>query len=61
MDRLILDSEKFLATLPEDLTRYFNPIALKDSKKLENDYFDLFEILFEKFNNSETRIFLSPS
>ena len=64
MDRLILDSENFLATLPEDLKQYFNPIALKDSKdskKLEDDYFDIFESLFEKFNDSETRIFLSPS
>ena len=61
VDRLILDSEKFLATLPQELNAYFKSAVNNDSKKLENDYFAIFEDLFEKYNGEETHIFLSPS
>ncbi len=61
IDRVILDSKKFLETLPPELNEYFRTAINNDSKKLENNYFAIFEDLFEKYNNGETHIFLSPS
>lgn len=61
IDRLILDSEKFLAALPLELKTYFESAVNNDSKKLENNYFAIFEDLFKKYNSEETHIFLSPS
>ena len=61
IDRLALNAKEFWATLPEDLKKYFEPAVYIDSKKIENNYFAVFEELYEEYNNNTTHIFLSPS
>ena len=61
IDKLVLDSRAFLATLPADLRAFAAPLVDLDSSAMERDYFDLFEHLYRKFNSEETRILLSPS
>ena len=61
VDKLVLDSRAFLATLPPDLRAFAAPLVDLDSAGMERDYFDLFEHLYRKFNSDDTRILLSPS
>jgi cytosine/adenosine deaminase-related metal-dependent hydrolase len=61
IDKLVLDSRAFLATLPGDLRAFAAPLVDLDSSGMERDYFDLFEHLYRKFNSEDTRILLSPS
>jgi 5-methylthioadenosine/S-adenosylhomocysteine deaminase len=61
VDKLVLDSEAFLATLPPDLRAFAQPLVDLDSAGMERDYFDLFDHLYRKFNSEDTRILLSPS
>jgi 5-methylthioadenosine/S-adenosylhomocysteine deaminase len=61
VDKLVLDSRAFLATLPPDLHAFAEPLVNLDSAGMERDYFELFEHLHGKFNSDNTRILLSPS
>jgi 5-methylthioadenosine/S-adenosylhomocysteine deaminase len=61
IDKLVLDSRAFLATLPADLRAFAAPLVDLDSSGMERDYFELFEHLYRKFNSEDTRILLSPS
>jgi 5-methylthioadenosine/S-adenosylhomocysteine deaminase len=61
VDKLVLDSHAFLATLPPDLRAFAEPLVNLDSAAMERDYFDLFDHLYRKFNSDDTRILLSPS
>jgi len=61
VDKLVLDSKAFLATLPDDLRAFATPLVELDSAGMERDYFDLFEHLYRKFNSDDTRVLLSPS
>src|SRR4029434_5389859 len=61
VDKLVLDSPAFLATLPADLRAFAEPLVNLDSARMERDYFELFDHLYRKFNTDDTRILLSPS
>jgi cytosine/adenosine deaminase-related metal-dependent hydrolase len=61
VDKLVLDSQAFLATLPSDLRAFAEPLVNLDSARMERDYFELFDHLYRKFNTDDTRILLSPS
>src|SRR5262245_51174117 len=61
VDKLVLDSPAFLATLPPDLRAFAEPLVNLDSSAMERDYFDLFEHLHRTFDSDDTRILLSPS
>ena len=61
VDKLVLDSQAFLTTLPADLRAFAEPLVNLDSAGMERDYFDLFDHLYGKFNSENTRILLSPS
>ena len=61
VDKLVLDSHAFLATLPPDLRAFAEPLVNLDSTAMERDYFDLFDHLYRTFNSEDTRILLSPS
>jgi cytosine/adenosine deaminase-related metal-dependent hydrolase len=59
--KLALDENAFFETLPEDLKAFAKPRVFYDKKKVEEDYFALFGDLRSRYENSETRILLSPS
>jgi len=61
VDKLVLDAQAFLTTLPADLRAFAEPLVNVDSAGMERDYFDLFDHLHGKFNSENTRILLSPS
>jgi cytosine/adenosine deaminase-related metal-dependent hydrolase len=61
VDKLVLDFQAFLATLPADLRAFLDPLVNLDSAGMERDYFDLFDHLYRKFNSENNRILLSPS
>ncbi len=61
VDKLVLDSHAFLATLPADLRAFAEPLVALDSSAMERDYFDLFDHLFRTYDGDDTRILLSPS
>ena len=59
--KLALDEMGFYKTLPPDLQEWAKPRVFYDKKKIEDDYFALFEDLYAAYNNAETRVLLSPS
>ena len=61
VDKLVLDGEAFLATLPPDLKAFADPLVHIDSARVEEEYFALFEHLHRRYASEETRILLSPS
>jgi cytosine/adenosine deaminase-related metal-dependent hydrolase len=61
VDKLVLDSRAFLATLPRDLRAFAAPLVDLDSEAIEKDYFELFDDLHQRYRSSDTRILLSPS
>ncbi len=61
IDRLVLDTDGFLATLPAELRAVAEPLARTDSKLIEEEYFALFAELYRTYQSEDTRIFLSPS
>ena len=61
MNRLALDDTEFFATLPTDLQEFARPIVYYDKEAFVDAYFDLFEALYSRYNNDETRIILGPS
>ena len=61
VDKLVLDSEAFLATLPPELQAFAEPLVRIDSGRMEEEYFALFDHLHGRFASEDTRILLSPS
>src|SRR5262245_56752445 len=61
VDKLVLDSEGFLATLPTDLQAFAEPLVHMDSRRMEEEYFALFDHLHGRFASEDTRVLLSPS
>jgi cytosine/adenosine deaminase-related metal-dependent hydrolase len=61
VDKLVLDSEAFLATLPPDLKAFADPLVHIDSERVEEEYFALFDHLHRRFASEDTRVLLSPS
>ena len=61
VDKLVLDSAPFLATLPPDLKAFADPLVNIDSQRMEEEYFALFAHLHGRFASEDTRVLLSPS
>jgi len=61
VDKLVLDSKAFLATLPADLRSLAQPLVDIDSGRMEKEYFELFDHLYRRYRSDDTRILLSPS
>lgn len=61
VDKLVLDSEAFLTTLPPDLRIFAKPLVHLDSERIEEEYFALFDHLHARFASEDTRVLLSPS
>ncbi|HKQ27253.1 MAG TPA: amidohydrolase family protein [Burkholderiales bacterium] len=59
--KLALDEFGFFQTLPPELREWAKPRVHYDKKQLEEDYFALFSDLRAKYENSDTRVLLSPS
>jgi len=61
IDKLVLDGTAFLDTLPADLKAFAEPLVHLDSKRIEEEYFALFDHLHRRFASEDTRVLLSPS
>jgi len=61
IDKLVLDGAAFLDTLPADLKAFAEPLVHLDSKRIEEEYFALFDDLHRRFASEDTRVLLSPS
>jgi 5-methylthioadenosine/S-adenosylhomocysteine deaminase len=61
VDKLVLDSQAFLRTLPADLRAFAEPLVHLDSDGIEKAYFELFDHLYATWNSPDLRILLSPS
>jgi len=61
VDKLVLDSTAFLATLPPELRAFAEPLANIDGQRMEEEYFALFDHLHRRFSSEDTRVLLSPS
>ena len=59
--KLALDEFGFYDTLPAHLRKWAEPRVHYDKQRIEDEYFALFEELYEKYDDGETRILLSPS
>ena len=58
---LALDDKDFFETLPEDLKEFARPMVYYDKKEVEEYFFEIFDGLYDKFNDEDTRIILGPS
>lgn len=61
MNRFACDEKDFLETLPPDLRTLAEPFTRYDADVLEDQYFELFEHLYARFNGGATRILMGPS
>jgi len=58
--KLAMGGEEFVATLPPDLQEAARPFVFFDREALVEQYFRLFDELYETYNGAETRILLAP-
>ena len=58
---LAYDDVNFFATLPPDLQEFFRPMVFYDKEAVVDEYFALFENLYSRYNDSDTRIIFGPS
>jgi cytosine/adenosine deaminase-related metal-dependent hydrolase len=58
--KLAMGGEEFIETLPPDLREAARPFVFLDKEALVDDYFRLFDELYETYNNADTRILLAP-
>jgi 5-methylthioadenosine/S-adenosylhomocysteine deaminase len=58
-NKLALDDRAFWATLPPDLQERTRPWVFVDAARMEEEYFELFQRLYEAYNSPATRILLS--
>jgi len=61
MNRLALDEEEFIRTLPADLHKAVVPMVDYDKGAFVDQYLALFDELYRHFNGEETRVLLGPS
>ena len=61
INRLALDDTEFFKTLPPDLQEFARPMVYHDKEAFVDAYFDLFEVLYSRYNNNDTRIIFGPS
>lgn len=61
LNRLALDEEGFLETLPPDLQDFARPAVYYDKKAFADQYMDLFESLRGTFESEQVRIIFGPS
>lgn len=61
MNTLAYDDTGFFATLPSDLQEFARPMVYNDKKAAANDFFELFEYLYEKYNSDDMRVVFGPS
>jgi len=53
---LAYDGTEFMATLPPDLQEFYRPMAYFDKEAIVDDYFSLFEHLYNHYNDGDRRI-----
>src|SRR6516162_8999453 len=58
--KLAMGGEEFTETLPPDLKEAARPFVFFDKEAFADDYFRLFDELYEAYNNADTRILLAP-
>jgi 5-methylthioadenosine/S-adenosylhomocysteine deaminase len=58
--KLAMGGEEFIETLPPDLREAARPFVFFDKEAVLDDYFRLFDELYETYNNADTRILLAP-
>src|SRR5258705_410292 len=61
VDKLVLDSAAFLATLPPELQAFAGPLVNVDARRMEEENFALFAHLHWRFASEDTRVLLSSS
>ena len=58
--KLAMGGEEFIQTLPPDLDEAARPFVQFDKEALADEYFRLFDELYDTYNNADTRILLAP-
>lgn len=58
---LALFDTKFFETLPSDLKEFTHPMVYFDKEVAEEEFFNIFEELYKKYNNEDTKIIFGPS
>lgn len=61
MNILAYDDTGFLATLPGELAEYFRPLVELDREKMIEQYFSLFDSLYDRYHGEDTRVLFGPS
>lgn len=61
MNTLAYDDIEFFKTLPSDLQDFARPMVFYDKSAAIEEYMELFERLYHKYNNNNTRIIFGPS
>ena len=60
-NRLALDEDDFIRTLPPDLQEFVRPSLEYDKEEFVDSYLALFDELHKRYNDGKTRIILGPS
>ena len=58
---LAYDDTEFFKTLPSHLQEFFQPMVYYDKAAFVDDYFNIFDHLYSRYNNENTRIIFGPS
>ena len=58
---LAYDDTEFFKTIPPHLQEFFRPMVYYDKEAFVHEYFNLFEHLYSRYNNENTRIIFGPS
>lgn len=61
INTLALDEVEFIKTLPIELRKFAQEMVCTDKQGFIEKYLELFEELYSRYNDSETRILLGPS
>jgi len=61
INTLALDEVEFIKTLPIELRKFAQGMVCTDKQGFIEKYLELFEELYSRYNDSETRILLGPS
>jgi 5-methylthioadenosine/S-adenosylhomocysteine deaminase len=59
--KLVMGGEEFVATLPAELGDAVRPLVFFDKEAFADDYFRLFDELYEAYDGDDTKILLAPS
>jgi 5-methylthioadenosine/S-adenosylhomocysteine deaminase len=59
--KLVMGGEDFITTLPDELQHTARPLVFFDKALFAEEYFRLFDTLYDTYNDAETRILLAPS